>query len=311
MQLSKRRARVLYSRRVPGAKEDETGMRRVKAPGAGLVFAVASIASLTTASLAPALAQPQGAAAVARCRAVFLRADRQEGGAGGGQRLCARARADVRVAVCRRSAVPPLLRRAVRHAARAHAELAGLGRDRQRRRHRRHQHPRRQDRRRHRDPHCAGRSARVRRQGHPAGRQVGHRRAQDRRRRRALSLSGVRGLRHPRGRRPGAGDRQPVRRRPDRDQRHHLGAGAHRCRPLRRPGVHPDRCRHQSRQLRRRADRHGGQGGGHQHGDLLPLRRLARRGLCHSLQPGEADRRQRGHRAQAAAALARRQARCA
>ena len=32
-------------------------MRRVKAPGAGLVLAVASIASLTTASLAPALAQ--------------------------------------------------------------------------------------------------------------------------------------------------------------------------------------------------------------------------------------------------------------
>ena len=96
-----------------------------------------------------------------------------------------------------------------------------------RRRHRRHQHPRRQGRRRGRDPHRAGRPARVRRQGAPAGREVRHRRAQDRGRRRPLSLPGVRGLRHPRGRRHGAGDRQPVRRRPDRDQRHHLGAGAH------------------------------------------------------------------------------------
>ena len=34
--------------------------------------------------------------------------------------------------------------------------------------------------------------------------------------------------------------------------------GAHRCRPVRRAALHPDRRRHQSRQLRRRADRHGG-----------------------------------------------------
>ena len=40
-----------------------------------------------------------------------------------------------------------------------------------------------------------------------------------------------------------------------------------------------------------------GQGGRHQHGDLLPLRRLARRGLRHSLQPRQADRRQRRGRA--------------
>ena len=41
-----------------------------------------------------------------------------------------RARADVRLAVRRRSPVPPLLRRAASAARRAHAELAGLGRDR-------------------------------------------------------------------------------------------------------------------------------------------------------------------------------------
>ena len=42
----------------------------------------------------------------------------------------------------------------------------------------------------------ARRPARVRRQGRAAGREVGHRRAQDRGRRRPLSLSRVRGLRH-------------------------------------------------------------------------------------------------------------------
>ena len=55
----------------------------------------------------------------------------------------------------------------------------------------------------------------------------------------------------------GAGDRQSVRRRPDRDQRHHLGAGAHRGGALGGAGVHPDRRRHQPRQLGRRAGRHG------------------------------------------------------
>ena len=75
-------------------------------------------------------------------------------------------------------------------------------------------------------------------------------------------------------------------------------------------GLHPDRRRHQSRQLRRRAGRHGGQGRRHQHGDLLPLGRLARRGLRHSLQHGQADRRQRRGGPQAGAAVARRQARC-
>ena len=163
--------------------------------------------------------------------------------------------------------------------------------------------------RRGRDPDRARRPARVRRQGHPARREVRHRRATDRGRRRPLPLSGVRELRQRRGGRPGSGDRQPVRRRPDRHQRHHLGAGAHGGGELRDAGIHPDGCRHQSRQLGWRADRHGVPRGRHQHRDLLPLRRLARRGLRHPLQHGQADRRQRRGRAQAGAALAGRQAR--
>ena len=59
------------------------------------------------------------------------------------------------------------------------------------------------------------------------------------------------------GRRRGAGGRQSVRRRPDRDPRHRLGGGAHPGRHLRLPVLHPDRRRDQSRQLRRRAGRHG------------------------------------------------------
>ena len=78
---------------------------------------------------------------------------------------------------------------------------------------------------------------------------------------------------------------------------------------LRRAGLHPDRRRHQPRQLRRRAGRHGRPRGRHQHGDLLALRRLARHRLRHPLQPGQADRRQRRDRPQARAAVARRQAR--
>ena len=77
------------------------------------------------------------------------------------------------------------------------------------------------------------------------------------------------------GRRPGARHRQSVRRRPDRDARHRLGAGAHPGRHHRLPVLHPDRRRHQSRQFRRRAGRHDRQAGRHQHRDLLALRRLA------------------------------------
>ena len=84
------------------------------------------------------------------------------------------------------------------------------------------------------------------------------------------------------GRRPGAGDRQSVRRRPDRDPRHRLGGGAHAGRHFRLPVLHPDRRRHQSRQFRRSAGRHGRQARRHQHRDLLALRRLAGHRLCHS-----------------------------
>ena len=50
--------------------------------------------------------------------------------------------------------------------------------------------------------------------------------------------------------------------------------------------LHPDRRRHQSRQFRRRAGRHGRRGGRHQHGDLLALRRLDRHRLRHPVQHG-------------------------
>ena len=119
----------------------------------------------------------------------------------------------------------------------------------------------------------------------------------------------VRQLRRAAGRRRGAGDRQSVRRRPDRDPRHRLGGGAHPGRHLRLSVLHPDRRRDQSRQFRRRAGRHGRHAGRHQHRDLLALRRLAGRRLRHSGQHGAgggglgAHRRQRGQ-----AALARRQA---
>ena len=64
---------------------------------------------------------------------------------------------------------------------------------------------------------------------------------QDRGRRRRLPVPRVRGQRHARGRRPGARHRQSVRRRPDGDQRHRLGAGAHRDRrsPTRRCSSRP------------------------------------------------------------------------
>ena len=44
------------------------------------------------------------------------------------------------------------------------------------------------------------------------------------------------------GRRRGAGDRQSLRRRTDRDARHHFGAGAHPGRHHRLSVLHPDRC---------------------------------------------------------------------
>ena len=87
-------------------------------------------------------------------------------------------------------------------------------------------------------------------------------------------------------RRRGARHRQSVRRRPDRDPRHRLGAGAHASRHHRLSVLHPDRRRHQSGQFRRRAGRSRRPAGRHQHRDLLALGRLARHRLCHSRQHG-------------------------
>ena len=98
-----------------------------------------------------------------------------------------------------------------------------------------------------------------------------HRRSEDRERRRPLPLPRVRGQRQPRGRRHGACDRQSVRRRPDCDERHHLGAGALGGRRLRRAGLHSDGRSHQSRQLGRRAGRYDGPHRRHQHHDLLEV----------------------------------------
>ena len=59
-------------------------------------------------------------------------------------------------------------------------------------------------------------------------------------------------------------------------------------RHLRLSVLHPDRRRHQSRQFRRRAGRHGGHARRHQHRHLLAERRLAWHRICHSLQHGAA-----------------------
>ena len=103
---------------------------------------------------------------------------------------------------------------------------------------------------------------------------------------RALPGARIRRFRRAAGRRPGARHRQSVRRRPDRDPRHRLGGGAHPGRHHRLPVLHPDRCRHQSRQFRRRAGRPRRQAGRHQHRDLLALGRLAGHRLRHPRQHG-------------------------
>ena len=155
----------------------------------------------------------------------------------------------------------------------------------------------------------ARRQARVRGRDRAEGPAHRSRGAARQGRARALSVAGIRQLRRAPGRRRGAGDRQSVRRRPDRDPRHRLGGRAHPGRHLRLPVLHPDRRRDQSRQFRRAAGRHGRPAGRHQHRDLLALGRLAGRGLRDPGQHGAGgggvgqDRRQRGQ-----AAVARRQA---
>ena len=110
--------------------------------------------------------------------------------------------------------------------------FAGLGRDRRRRRPHRHQLPRHQGRRR--GQGGARRRARVRR---PRSCCKDERtdlavlKIDDARR--AVADRCDRRFRRARGRRPGAGHRQSVRRRPDGDQRHRLGAGPHPGRHLR------------------------------------------------------------------------------
>ena len=126
---------------------------------------------------------------------------------------------------------------------------------------------------------------------------------------RALPRARVRRFGRAAGRRRGAGHRQSVRRRPDRDPRHRLGGGAHPGRHHRLSVLHPDRRRHQSRQFGRRAGRSRRAPGRHQHRDLLALGRLAGHRLRHSRQHGQGrgrlgqERRLRGQ-----AAVARRQA---
>ena len=119
----------------------------------------------------------------------------------------------------------------------------------------------------------------------------------------------LRQFRRTAGRRRRARDRQSLRRRPDRDPRHRLGAGAHAGRHHRLPVLHPDRCRDQSRQFRRRAGRHDRQARRHQHRDLLALRRLAGHRLCDPCQHGARGRGLRQERRQGGqAAVARREA---
>ena len=80
-------------------------------------------------------------------------------------------------------------------------------------------------------------------------------------------------LRLAAGRRPGAGDRQPVRRRPDRHQRHRQRARAQPTGHQHLRELHPDRRRHQPRQLGRRAGRRERPADRHQHRHLFALGR--------------------------------------
>ncbi len=105
--------------------------------------------------------------------------------------------------------------------------------------------------------------------------------------RRGPAASGAARLRQGRGGRAGAGHRQPVRRRPDGQQRHRLGAGA--LGRGHRPGprlFHPDRRADQPRQFRRRADRHERRADRHQHLDPQPLGRIERHRFRDPGQPG-------------------------
>ena len=169
-------------------------------------------------------------------------------------------------------------------AGRADAALARLGRHRRRRGPRGHQQPRHRGGRP--GQGLARRQARVRGRDRAQGSALGPRGAAHQGAERALPGARIRRFRCAAGRRPGARHRQSVRRRPDRDPRHRLGGRAHPDRHHRLPVLHPDRCRHQSRQFGRRAGRSRRQAGRHQHRDLLALGRLAGHRLRHSRQHG-------------------------
>ena len=271
----------------------ETRRRRADRAGAG--------AGGCHAGRNPGGGAAEGAAPVARGGAVFLRADRQEGRSRRRQRLCAAAAGPVGL----RGRVSPLLRGALRHA----TDDARVRGDCQSRRGRRHQRPCAQGRGDGGDQPGARRPPRVQRQDPAAGREERSRGAAHRGRQRALPVPGVRRFRCHRGGRHGARHRQSLRRRADRDERHHLRARTHAGHALRRAGFHPDGRGDQSGQLRRRARRHGRPRRRHQHGDLFEHGRLARHRLRHPVQPRQAGGRQRRDGAQAAAAVARRQAR--
>ena len=242
-------------------------------------------------------------AAIRGANPPLFRPGGEEGAAGGGQRLRLARRDDGAQSAVRRSDLPAVLRPA--GTAIARRAIARLGRDRRRQRPRRHQssrhrgHDRREGR--------AVRPPRIRSQDRAA--RSAHRfGGAANPERRALSRARARGFRRDRGRRLRAGDRQSLRRRPDRDAGHRFGAGAHPDRRQRLWLFHPDGRRDQPRQFRRRAGRSRRTPRRHQFGDRFALGRQRGARLRHPRQHGQ-KRRRRGQerRRHGQAAVARRQ----
>ena len=210
-----------------------------------IIRMIAAALALVVGRQAPRRRRSRAVPPSRECAAVLLLADRQEGGARGGQRLRPLARAhvasrrsptipsssassaDAAASACRRSAsrarsapasssAPTASIVTNTHVVKGGAETeirVALSDKREFDAKRR----------------CAGRADRSRR-------------AEDREAAaQALSVPAVRRLRQARGRRHRARHRQSVRRRPDGDERHHLGAGAHRDRrsPTRRSSSRP------------------------------------------------------------------------
>ena len=129
-----------------------------------------------------------------------------------------------------------------------------------------------------------------------------HRGAEDRSRQAAGDR--LRRRRPPAGRRHRAGDRQPVRRRPDRDHRASSApSGRNSAGHQHLREFHPDRRGDQPRQFGRRAGRRQRQPARHQHRDLLAQRRQHGHRLRHSGehgQPGDGRHDQGRRRSRAA-----------